>query len=158
MQFKTKATEKITEANIIVGEAPQVLPQFVEINNYDYNPETGKVTWLPVTQQKLHTGQVVTCTTNKGKVSGLMGYEVKVTDLTNDVELETDIVQSCEYEVPRCKSYAVKVRAIGDGYGDGYGFTVSDGEFPKDAFKFHQLAEATELTNNNGTISYNTPI
>ena len=80
LQFKTKATGKITEANIIVGAVPDELPQFVEITNYNYYPETGKVTWSPVTQQKYH-GQIVNCPTTNGKIGNLYGYVSSLTNL-----------------------------------------------------------------------------
>ena len=158
LQFKTKATGKITKATIIVGEAPQALPKFVEVTGVDYDAEAGKLTWAPVTKQKLYTGQIVDAPTSNGVVAGLTGYELQITDLTNDVELENVKVTKCEYELPKGVTYAVKVRALGDGFGDGYGFTVSNGSFPNESFKFHQIATATELSNNNGTVSYKTPI
>jgi len=151
LKFTTKATGKTTQATIIVGDRPEVLPSFVAPTGLDYNPETGKVTWDRVTQKKSYTGEVYTDAT------GLTGYQLTITDLTNDITLDPVVVPDCEYELPRGITYAVKVKALGDGTGDGYGFTVNNGP-QSDEFKFHQLATATELKNNNGVISYKTPI
>lgn len=163
--FKTTATEKITRAYITVAKNHEVLPTFVEVKGMNYIPSTGKVTWVPVTEQILYTGgdPVPAEKDSMGAVVYLEGYEVKVTNLTTGKEYEPFTVEKnefllSEHGLEAGNAYAIKVRALGDALADGQGANVNNGSFPKEAFKFMQLASATNIANNNGVISYQAPL
>ncbi len=152
LRFTTKATGKWTEATIIVGDAPEVLPTFVAPTNLNYNPSLGKLTWDPVTTQKLYTGEVVDCPKNNGVVVGLTGYEVIAKNLTTGETIQEFVTKNEFDGLVRGNTYSVSVVAKGDD-----NFTVKDS--PKSSeFLYHQLASAENLQNNNGVITFNTPM
>lgn len=153
IKFKPKNTDKWTQATVIVGEAETVWPSFVAPSGLDYNPVTGKVTWNPVSQMKLHTGDIVNVSMSNGIVSGLTGYIISYTNLTTGETYTTPHEQpfsACEYQLPRGNTYEVKVLARGDD------FTTKDSPYSL-SLKFHQLATAQNLKNNNGEITFDSP-
>lgn len=151
IKFKPKNTDKWTQATVYVGKAKSVLPSFVAPTGLKYNPTTGKVTWKAVTKMKLYTGEEVNVSTNNGVVNGLTGYIVSYKNLTTGEEYTTPYntpITACEYELPRGYTYQINVYARGDDE-----FTMKDSPVSA-TFKFHQLATVTDISNNNGEISF----
>lgn len=166
--FKT-ATDQVTRAYITVNKNHEILPTFVEVTGVNYVPSTNKIVWNPVTEQRLYTGpdQIVPAEKDPmGAVRYLEGYEVKITNLTTDKEYGPYKVtknefplQTEEYSFGPGNAYAIKVRALGDALEtDGQGANVNSGSFQKEAYKFMQLATATDLSSDNGFISYQAPL
>ncbi len=151
IKFKPKNTDKWTQATVYVGKAKSVLPSFVAPTGLKYNPDTGKVTWKAVTKMKLYTGEEVNVSTNNGIINGLNGYIVSYKNLTTGEEYTTPYekpITACEYELPRGYTYQINVYARGDD-----DFSMKDSPVSA-TFKFHQLATVTDISNNNGEISF----
>ena len=151
IKFKPRGTDKWTQATVQVSTPKASWPTFVAPTGLNYNPNTGKVTWNPV--EKMKTGStIVDVEKNNGQIVGLTGYLVNYKNLTTGEEYSTpsdNPIAKCEYELPRGYSYIINVIAKGNN------FSHSDSPASEN-FKFHQLAEPTELSNNNGEISFKT--
>ena len=152
IKFKPRGTDKWTQANIKVSTPKSSWPTFVAPTGLDYNPTTGKVTWNPV--EKMTVGStIVNVEKNNGQILGLTGYLVNYKNLTTGEEYSTPSNQpiaQCEFELPRGYTYMINVSAKGNNF--------SHNDSPaSENFKFHQLASATELSNDSGKISFKTP-
>lgn len=153
IKFKPKNTDKWTQATVTVGEAEAVWPSFVAPSGLDYNPSTGKIVWNAVSQMKTYTGEIQNVSTSNGIIGGLSGYIVKYKNLTTGEEYTTPTDQPIanrEFELPRGYTYEVSVGVRGDD------FSVKDSPM-SEAIRIHQLSTVTNLTNNNGLISFSTP-
>lgn len=150
IKFYPFGTTKFTYAYVRVSEAKADRSTFLAPSGLDYNPNTGKVTWNAVTKIQKPNNDIVDAPSENGIVSGLSGYLVTYTNLETGEQFSTpkdQPVARCEYELPRGNTYAVSVVARGDD------FTTNDSA-SSETLKFHQLGVATELSNNNGIISF----
>lgn len=153
IKFKPKNTDKWTQATVTVGEAEAVWPSFVAPSGLDYNPSTGKIVWNAVSQMKTYTGEIQNVSASNGIIGGLSGYIVKYKNLTTGEEYTTPTDQPIanrEFELPRGYTYEVSVGVRGDD------FSVKDSPM-SESIRIHQLSTVTNLTNNNGLISFSTP-
>lgn len=150
IQFESDATKKTTQAEVIVRDLPQNVNTFASVDGFSYNKDTAELSWKPVSKETLPDGSVVSCSQAGGSVVGLTGYEVHITDLTNDVDLETVITADPKITLDRGIEYAVSVIAKGMR-------GVKNDSPMSSQFKFCQLEKVIELKNYNGTISYVAP-
>ncbi|MGN0960587.1 MAG: hypothetical protein ACI4PF_00140 [Christensenellales bacterium] len=148
-----EAINKKAYCNIVVYEKVSELPTFVEPTNLDFDNSNNRLTWNAVTQVITSKGIISNANLSNGYPVGLSGYEIVKTDLdSNLTTIDTVAPNVTEYSnFTTGVNYDVKVRALGDG---NYAKT---GEYT-DGFKFYKLNEASELSNNDGLISFKTPL
>lgn len=150
LTFTTKGTGKKAYAKITVYEAKVALPTFASPENISYDPSKAEISWNPVNKVITSQNVLQDATLVGTGVLGLTGYEVSLTDLSNNTTTTTLVTSNKLGGIERGKSYSVVVRAIGDG------FNVKTGEASVE-FKYHQIATATGLVNNKGNISFVSP-
>lgn len=122
-------------------------------SNFKFDNKTNTITWNPVAQVITPEGVTTNATIGENNFPlGLTGYEIVKTNLdtgltiTDKVGVNVNSYDKFEDGV----NYDVKIRAVGDG-----NYAMSS-EY-SDSFKFYKLKEATELSNNNGIVTFVTP-
>lgn len=137
--FTTHTTGKKVEANITVFEEKSKLPTLATPKDFSYDANNGSVSWGAIESE------------------GLSEYEVVIQEYTigsdDTPELDTSVepivarVTTNSYEgLESGKTYGIRVTAIGDDQ------EAKTGEQSKE-FKFHQLAEATVDSVQNGVVA-----
>lgn len=150
LTFTTKATGKKAYAKITVFDAKVALPTFASPENVTYDPNKAEISWDQVTKVITSQGVIQDATMAGTSVLGLTGYEVSLTDLSDNTTTTTLVTNNKLGGLERGKSYSVVVKAIGDG------FNVKTGDISV-PFKYHQIATATDLANNKGNITFVSP-
>lgn len=157
--FTTRATGKKVKAYVRVSEEKSKLPSLDAPSGFDYNPLTGTVSWDHVTTVKLN-GHTTRAELVDGKAKGLVAYKVTVSEYKYDrgdnkyidpETTKTEEVTTNQYTgLETGKTYAISVTAVGNDY------DAKSGEASLDFF-FHQLSKVTNLSNNNGEITFTAP-
>lgn len=157
--FTTKATGKKVKAYVTVSEEKSKLPTLDAPSGFDYNPSTGTISWDHVTTVKLN-GNTTRAEIVDGKAKGLVAYKVTVSEYSYDkggnkyIDSETtkteEVVSNQYTGLEAGKTYAISVSAVGNDY------DAKSGEASLDFF-FHQLSKVTNLSNNNGEITFTAP-
>lgn len=146
-------TEKSITCKITVLEKKEDQDTLPAPANIHFNSNQNRIEWDKVSSLIKSDGNINynPTLTASGTVSGLSGYKVSIKDKNGNLVEEKDVRYTDTYcDMPSTgEQYTVSVRALGSE-------TVNSGEYST-PYTFYKLSDATELANNNGTVTFVAP-
>ena len=150
LTFYTVTPKREVKAHIVINPAEKDLATLATPTNVRF--ENGAIRWDKV--ETVYEPGSTTPTVNNIALNGLLGYRITSVNLETgeETQLCEDINKSTTAYagIDAGREYAIRVTAIASGL-------EVKSSAPSSLYRFYKLNPATNITNNNGTISATTP-